>query len=329
VRDLRRRDLFSFLGGAAVATWPVASLGQQSGMPVIGFLSARSPDESTQHVAAFQRGLNEIGYSDGRNVAIDYRWADGRYDRLPSLASDLVVRRVSVLAAIADPAPQVAKAATQAIPIVFAINGDPVRDGLVASLNRPGGNATGITIFGPDAVTKRLQLLHEFVPHAAITYVANPNNPKWDVEISAARSAASSLGKEMLILNAGTEHELNSVFATVDKRRTSALLFASDPFFLSRREQLAALTASHQIPAIYYLREFAEAGGLMAYGNRLTDVYRLVGVYVGRILNGERPVDLPVQQSTKFELVINLKAAKALGLAVPNTLLVSADEVIE
>jgi putative ABC transport system substrate-binding protein len=267
---------------------------------------------------------------EGLNVAIDYRWADGRYDRLPVLASDLVARRVTVLAAIADPSPQAAKAATQTIPIVFAVNGDPVRDGLVASLNRPGGNATGITIFGPDAVTKRLQFLHELVPQAAtIIYVMNQNNPKRDVEMSAAQSAARSLGKDMLVLNAGSERELDAVFATVDQRGAGALLFASDPFFLSRRDQLVALTARHQIPAIYYLREFAEAGGLMAYGNRLTDVYRLVGIYVGRLLKGEKPADLPVQQSTKFELVINFKTAKALGLTVPNMLLVSADEVIE
>jgi putative ABC transport system substrate-binding protein len=329
MHDLRRRELITMLGAAA-ATWPRVARGQPSAMPVIGFLSARSPAESAQHVAFFQRGLNETGYVEGRNVAIDYRWAEGRYDRLPALASDLVAHRVSVLAAIADPAPQVAKAATQSIPIVFAINGDPVRDGLVASLNRPGGNATGITIFGPDAVTKRLQLLHELVPQAAaITYVMNPNNPKGDVEMGAAQTAARSLGKDMLVLNAGNERGLDAVFATMDRPRAGALLFASDPFFLSRRGQLVALTARHQIPAMYYLREFAETGGLMAYGNRLTDVYRLVGSYVGRILKGEKPADLPVQQSTKFELVINLKTAKALGLTLPNTLLVSADEVIE
>jgi putative ABC transport system substrate-binding protein len=329
MRDLGRRELITLLATAA-ATWPRVARGQPSAMPVIGFLSARSPTESAQHVAYFRRGLNETGYVEGRNVTIDYRWADGRYDRLPALAFDLVARRVTVLAAIADPAPQVARTATQTIPIVFAINGDPVRDGLVAGLNRPGGNATSITIFGPDAVTKRLQLLYELVPQGAtITYVMNQNNPRGDVEMSAAQSAARSLGKDMLVLNAGNERELDAVFATTDRRGAGALLFASDPFFLSRRDQLVALTARHQIPAMYYLREFAEAGGLMAYGNSLKDVYRLVGSYVGRILKGEKPADLPVQQSTKFELVINLKTAKALGLTVPNMLLVSADEVIE
>src|SRR5262245_22382016 len=326
--DVRRREFITLLGGAA-AGWPLAARPQQPTMPIIGFLSARSPDESAPHVASFRRGLSETGYNEGDNVVIDYRWAEGQYDRLPALASDLVARRVNVLAAIADPSPQAAKAATQTIPIVFAANGDPLKVGLVASLNRPGGIATGVTIFGPDAVTKRLQLLHELVPQAGlITYVANPNSPTGDIEMEAARSAARSLGKEILVLNAGNEHEFDAAFATID-RRTDALLFASDPFFVTWRDKLVALTASHQIPAIYYLREFAEAGGLMAYGNGLSEVYRLVGLYIGRILKGEKPADLPVQQSTKFELVINLKAAKALGLSMPQTLLVSADEVIE
>jgi putative tryptophan/tyrosine transport system substrate-binding protein len=324
---MRRREFIVLLGGAA-AGWPLAARAQQP-MPVIGFLSARSPDESAPHVAVFRRGLSETGYNEGDNVAIDYRWAEGQYDRLPALASDLVARRVNVLAAIADPSPQAAKAATQTIPIVFAANGDPLKAGLVASLNRPGGNATGVTIFGPDAVTKRLQLLHELVPQAGlITYVANPNSPTGDIEMEAARSAASSLGKEMLVLNAGNEHEFDAAFATID-RRTGALLFASDPFFVTWRDKLVALTASHQIPAIYYLREFAEAGGLITYGNTLPEMYRQTGLYVGRILKGEKPGDLPVQQATKFELVINLKTAKTLGLTVPDKLLVAADEVIE
>ena len=322
-----RREFITLLGGATA--WPLAARAQQAAMPVVGFLSARSPGESAPHVGFFRSGLSEAGYIEGDNVAIDYRWAEGQYDRLPALASDLVARRVDVLAAIADPSPQAAKAATQTIPIVFAANGDPLRAGLVASLNRPGGNATGITIFGPDAVTKRLQLLHELVPPAGvITYVANPNSPTSNIEMDAARSAARSLGKEMLVLNVGNEYEFDAAFATIDQR-TGALLFASDPFFVTWRDKVVALTARHQIPAIYYLREFAEAGGLMAYGNRLSDVYRLVGVYIGRILKGEKPADLPVQQSTKFELVINLKSAKAIGLSMPQTLLVSADEVIE
>jgi len=324
----RRRFLLTSLAGVLAA--PVAALGQQSVMPVIGFLSARSSGESASHVAFFLRGLNETGHVEGRNVTIDYRWGDGRYDRLPTLASDLTTRRLSVLAAVADPAPQAAKAATRTIPIVFAMNGDPVRDGLVASLNHPGGNATGVTIFGPDAVTKRLQLLVEFVPQAAvIAYVMNRNNPKGEVEMRAAQTAARSLRKKMVVLMAGTERELAEVFANIDRRRVSALLFASEPFYVTRRAQLVALAARHRMPAMFYLREFTEAGGLMAYGNRLTDVYRLVGIYVGRILKGEKPADLPVQQATTFELVINAKTANTLGLTIPPSLLARADQVIE
>jgi putative tryptophan/tyrosine transport system substrate-binding protein len=324
-----RRELITLLGGAAV-TWPVAAGAQQAVMPVVGFLSARSRDDSTQHVASFQRSLNEAGFVEGQNVRIEYRWADGQYDRLPMLASELVGRRVNVIAAIADPSPQIVQAATQTIPIVFAINGDPVRTGLVGSLNRPDRNATGVTIFGPDAVAKRLQLLHEFVPQAeVIAYIVNPNNPLGDIEMDAARTALRSLGKDMLVVSAGSEFELDAAFAAIDQQRPGAILVASDPFFLTRRDQLASLVARRGIPAIYYLREFAEVGGLIAYGNRLADVYRLVGLYVGRILKGERPIDLPVQQSTKFELVINLKTARAIGLTVPTVVLVSADEVIE
>jgi putative tryptophan/tyrosine transport system substrate-binding protein len=326
---MKRREFITLLGGAASA-WPLAVSAQQAGMPVVGFLSARSRDDSAQHVASFQRGLNETGFVEGQNVGIEYRWADGQYDRLPMLASELVGRRVNVIAAIADPSPQIVKAATQMIPIVFAINGDPVRTGLVGSLNRPDRNATGVTIFGPDAVAKRLQLLHEFVPQAeVIAYIVNPNNPLGDIEMDAARTALRSLGKDMLVVSAGSELELDAAFAAIDQQRPGAILVASDPFFLTRRDQLASLVARRRIPAIYYLREFAEVGGLMAYGNRLADVYRVVGLYVGRILKGERPIDLPVQQSTKFELVINLKTARAIGLTVPNVVLVSADEVIE
>jgi ABC-type uncharacterized transport system substrate-binding protein len=326
---MKRREFITLLGGAAAAR-PFAARAQQAGVPVVGFLSARSRDDSAQHVASFQRGLNEARFVEGQNVGIEYRWADGQYDRLPMLASELVGRRVNVIAAIADPSPQIVKAATQTIPIVFAINGDPVRTGLVGSLNRPDRNATGVTIFGPDAVAKRLQLLHEFVPQAeVIAYIVNPNNPLGDIEMDAARTALRSLGKDMLVVRAGSEFELDAAFAVIDQQRPGAILGASDPFFLTRRDQLASLVARRRIPAIYYLREFAEVGGLMAYGNRLADVYRLVGLYVGRILKGERPIDLPVQQSTKFEVVINLKTAKEIGLTVPNVVLVSADEVIE
>ncbi len=290
---MRRREFVTLLGGAAVA-WPFAALAQQ---PVIGFLSARSPGESASLVAAFHKGLNETGYVEGRNVAIEYRWAEGKYDVLPIMATDLIRRQVTVIVAIGDPSPQIAKAATQTIPIVFAANGDPVRDNLVASLNRPGGNATGVTIFGAAAVTKRLQ--------------------------------AQSLGLQMHVLSASNEGELEVAFATMAQHRAGALLVASDLFFLGRRDQLVSLAARHQIPAIYYLREFAEAGGLMSYGNRLPEVYRLVGVYVGRVLKGEKPADLPVMQSTKFEFVLNLKTAKALGIEVPISMQLLVDEVIE
>jgi putative ABC transport system substrate-binding protein len=250
---------------------------------------------------------------------------------LPELATDLVRRQVAVLAATCgEPSPQAAKAATQTIPIVFTANGDPVRSGLVASLNRPGGNITGITVFGQAAVTKRVQLLHELMPQAAaIAYLMNPNNPSGNIEMRTAETAAVSLGKKILVLRASSEGELDAAFATMVHQRSDVLLVGSDTFFISRRDQLASLAAGHRIPAIYYLREFAEAGGLMTYGNRLPDAYRLVGIYVGRILKGEKPADLPVMQSTKFEMIINLKTAKALGLTVPNTLLVAADEVIE
>jgi ABC-type uncharacterized transport system substrate-binding protein len=329
---LGRRDFITLLGGASAFSpiWPLAARAQQPATPLIGFLSARSADESAQHVAAFRRGLGEAGYVEGQNVAIEYRWAEGRLDRLPPLASQLVALRASVIVAIADPTPQIAKAATRTIPIVFAANGDPIRDGLVASLNRPNGNATGITIFGPAAVAKRVHLLHELVPQAAaIGYAMNPNNPNAGVEMDAAQAAARMLGKDMPALRAGSEEELDAELTNLDRRRVGALLFASEPFFLIWREQLVALVARHRIPAIYYLREFAEAGGLMTYGNRLADVYRLVGLYVGRILKGEKPGDLPVQQSVKFELVINLKTVKTLGLTVPLTLQAAADEVIE
>jgi putative tryptophan/tyrosine transport system substrate-binding protein len=250
---------------------------------------------------------------------------------MPEMAADLVRRQVAVLAATGgEPSPQAAKTATQTIPIVFTANGDPVREGLVASLNRPGGNVTGITIFGPATVTKRVQLLHELVPQdTAIAYLMNPNNPNAEAEMSAVETAAVSLGKEIRIFRASSEDEFEVAFTTMVQQRRTALLVASDVFFLSHRNQLASLAALHRMPAIYYLREFVEVGGLMAYGNRLPDAYHQVGIYVGRILKGEKPGDLPVQQSTKFELVINLKTAKALGIEIPILMQLLADEVIE
>ena len=325
-----RRDFITLLGGAAAA-WPLAAGAQQTAMPIIGFLRPGSPQEDTQSLVAFRQGLKEVGYIEGQNLTIEYRWAQGHYDRLPELAADLVRRRIAVLVASGgDPSPQIAKAATQTIPIVFGMFGDPVKEGLVDSLNRPGGNSTGVTIFGPAAVTKRLQLLHALVPEGVvIAFLMNPNNPNGNLEMRAAQAAATSLGKQIVVFSASSESELDAAFASMVQQRIGTLLGASDPFLFNRRDQIVSLAARHRIPAIYYLRDFAHAGGLMAYGNSLTDMYRLVGVYVGRILKGEKPAELPVIQSSKFDLVINLKTAKALGLSVPFGLLNAADEVIE
>ena len=326
---MRRRELITLLGGAVA--WPLAARAQQPGIPVVGFVHTLSPESVPHFVAAFQQGLKEVGYLEGQNLAVEHRWAQGRYDRLPGLIDDLVRRRVAVIAATGgDPSPQIAKAATQTIPIVFTANSDPVREGLVANLNRPGGNLTGITIFGPAAVTKRMQLMHELMPKAAtVAYLMNPKNPNGEMEMKTAQTAARSLGQAMTVLSASNERELDTAFAVMAQQRADALVVASDTFFVWRRDQLVGLAARHALPAIYYLREFAQAGGLMTYGNSLTDVYRRVGVYVGRILKDEKPSDLPVQQSTKFELIVNLQTAKALGLAIPDKLLALADEVIE
>ena len=294
-------------------------------MPVVGFMHTLSV-ESTRHlVAAFRQGLKEAGFVEGQNVAVEYRWAQGQYDRLPELAADLVRREVAVIAATGgEPSP------ATTIPIVFTASGDPVREGLVASLNKPGGNVTGITIFGPDAVTKRVQLLHQLLPQAAtIASLVNPTNPIEEIETGAAQTAATSFGLQMLVLRASKEGELETAFAAMAQQRIGALLVGSDPFFVGLRDQIVSMAARQGMPAIYFVREFAQAGGLMTYGNSLTDVYRQVGIYVGRILKGEKPADLPVMQASKFEFVINLKTAKALGLTVPNSLLVTADEVIE
>jgi putative ABC transport system substrate-binding protein len=327
---MRRREFITVIGSGALA-WPLAVRAQQPSMPVIGFMSTLSPESISGPVAGFHQGLRETGYREGQNVTIEYRWAQGHYDRLPELAADLVRRRVAVLVASGgDPSPQIAKAATQTIPIVFGMFGDPVKEGLVDSLSRPGGNSTGVTIFGPAAVTKRLQLLHALVPQeAVIAFLMNPNNPNGNLEMGAAQAAAASLGRQIVVLSASSESELDAAFESLVQQRIGTLVGASDPFLFNRRDQIVALAARHGIPAIYYLRDFAHAGGLMAYGNSLTDMYRLVGVYVGRILKGEKTSDLPVVQSTKFEFVINLKTAKALGLTVPFGLLNAADEVIE
>ena len=328
---MRRREFISLLGGGAAVAWPLAARAQQPAMPVVGFMNINTSAEGASDlVAAFRQGLKETGFVEGQNVAVEYRWA-GQYDRFPELAAELVRRQVAVIAATGgEPSPQSAKAATQTIPIVFTANGDPITEGLVASLRRPGGNVTGITIFGQEAVTKRVQLMHELIPQAAtIAYLMNPNHPSGEIEMRAAQTATRSLGKEMFVLRASNERELDAAFTTMAQQQTGALVVASDPFFYSRRVELTSLAARYRLPAIYYLSEFARAGGLMAYGNSLVDIYRLVGVYVGRILKGEKPGDLPVVQSTKFEFVINLKTAKALGLDVPLGLTAGADEVIE
>ena len=325
-----RREFITLLGGAA-AGWPLAARGQQPAMPVIGYLSARSLDDTAHLVVAFRKGLIEGGFVEGQNVTIEYRWALGQYDRLPALASELVRQRVAVLVSTGgEPAALAAKAATSTIPIVFVIGGDPVKIGLAASYNRPGGNATGINILTTTLESKRLGLLRELVPQAAtIGVLLNPNFPSAESQLRDMQEAARASGLQIHVFRANADHEIEAAFETIAQQRIGALAITADPFFDTRRDKLVALAARHAVPTIYHFREFAAAGGLMSYGTNVADIFRQTGINTGRILNGEKPADLPVMQPTKFDLVINLKTAKALGLDVPDKVLALADEVIE
>jgi putative ABC transport system substrate-binding protein len=327
---MRRREFISLLGGAA-ATWPLAVRAQQPTMPVIGYLGPGSAESDAFRVTAFRQGLNESGYVDGQNVTIDYRWAEDQHDRLPAMADDLVQHRVTMIVATSTPAVLAAKAATTTIPIIFEAAADPVKLGLVASLSRPGGNITGVTQLGEEVLPKRLELLHELLPSAHImALLVNPTDPALaEPQVRVSLSAANTLGIELHVLNASTERDFDAVFSKLTELRAGGLVIAGDALFTGHNDQLAALTVNHAVPAIYQRREFAAAGGLMGYGSSLADTHRLIGVLAGRILKGDKPADLPVQQATKIELYINLKTAKTLGLTTPLSLLGRADEVIE
>jgi len=327
--QLKRREFITLLGGAAAA-WPVAARAQQPAMPVIGYLNLGSPESDTRRLTGLRRGLNQSGYVEGRNLVIEYRWAGNQADRLPALAADLVQLRVAVIVAAGVLPALAAKAATTNIPIVFLVGADPTQLGLVASLNRPGGNLTGVNVFVGELGAKGLALLHELIPSATtIGFLENPNNPVLELTTRDVLAAAPVVGLKIQILKASTDREIDAAFASLVQARTGALLVGGDIFFNNRIERLVELAARHAIPTMYLTREFVAAGGLISYGISLTEQYRQVGLYTGRILKGEKPADLPVIQATKLELIINLKTAKALGLQIPDRLLALADEVIE
>jgi putative tryptophan/tyrosine transport system substrate-binding protein len=327
---MKRREFITLVGGAA-ATWPLVARAQQPAMPVVGYLESRSPDGMTDRLRAFRRGLKDTGYVEGENVRIEYRWAENQLDRLPMLAAELVRQRVNVIATTGGPEVALAaKAATMTIPIVFGITEDPVPYGLVASHSRPGGNATGVNFLITELESKRLGLLHELIPAAArVGLLVNPKSRLTERAMRDVTTASSAIGLQVDVVQASDSREIESVFKTLVHNKADALLVGPDAFFVSRRLQLAILAARHALPAVYNVREYAEAGGLMSYGTNARDAYREIGVYVGRILNGATPADLPVVQSSKFELVINLPTARALGIEVPPNLLARADEVIE
>jgi putative ABC transport system substrate-binding protein len=326
---MRRREFMVVLGGAAV--WPLAARGQQPAMPVIGFMSGRSPTDSAHLVAAFREGLSETGFVEGQNVVIEFRWADGQYDRLPALAAELVARPVAVLVGVGgDVSAIAAKQATSTIPIIFGMGGDPITAGLVESFNRPGGNATGYTLWTNQLESKRVGLLRELAPNAPLFGVLlNPKSASSTHQLQEVEDAARTVYQKLLVRNASDDEELTTAFGSFVQERVSAVLMTSDPYFDTRRERLIAFAAQNRLPTIYQFREYAVSGGLISYGPRITDGYRQAGIYAGQILKGAKPGDLPVVQPTKFELVINLKTAKALGLTLPPSLLALADEVIE
>ncbi len=327
---MNRRTFIALPAGAAICALPYAVRAQQPALPVVGFLHQGAPQPNAHTMDAFRRGLQENGYVEGRNVTLEFRWADGRYDRLSALAADLIRRQAAVIVAALLPAAHAAKAATATVPVVFISGSDPVETGLVTSLNRPTGNVTGVSLFSVPLIAKRLELLHEVIPATAVTAVlVNPSNPNAKANERGIETAARAMGMRIELIKASSDEDFEAAFATVVRQRAGALLVSADGFYASRREALVALAARHAVPTMYFQREFIPLGGLISYGSNSPDMYRQAGVYAGRILKGAKPADLPVVQPTKLELVINLKAAKALGLELPATVLARADEVIE